>query len=62
MSRKALLTYRKVSDNTVKLRLLIVNGIVVNPEVEAEIRENDFEAIALRRTGEKVRNLVHVVE
>ena len=61
MSRKAILTYRKVSDNTQR-RLLLVDGIVVNPAVEDEIRAgmDDFEAIQLRRSGEKVRSLVFV--
>lgn len=61
MSRKCILTFRKISDNTER-RLLIVDGIVVNPQVEQEVRSDfdDFEQVRLRRSGEKVKSLVFV--
>ena len=63
MSRKAVLTFRKISDNS-KRRLLIVDGVVVNPQVEEEVRAdmNDFEQVRLRRSGEPVKELLFVAD
>lgn len=59
MSLRAIVTYRRISDSSTR-KLVILNGIVANPEVEKEISDNtdDFEAIYIRRSGEPSRNLV----
>lgn len=58
MSRKVIVTFKKISDGT-KRRLLIVDGVVINTQVDTEITSNmeDFYSVQLRRSGEPVRNL-----
>jgi len=61
MTRRTILTFRKYSDKTEK-RLFIRDGVVMNPQVEVDVRAelDDYTAVSLRRTGEKLRVLEHI--
>jgi sRNA-binding regulator protein Hfq len=63
MTLRAILTYQKEDKSEKPIRLFLRNGIVMNPDVEEAIKvATDIQAISLRRTGEKKRNLTFIEE
>lgn len=59
MTRRAIVTFHKYSDRKQEKRLFIRDGVVMNPQVETDMKseEDDWSVYSLRRTGEKLRVL-----
>jgi hypothetical protein len=58
MTRRAIVTFRRYSDPTQEKRLFIRDGVVMNPQVEVDVKaDEDWNVHSLRRTGEGKRIL-----